>query len=114
MAKRNYLISCLWAIAIMLATVSCSKDEININLPPDETPDATLKVQIQEVRGMINIGHIPGERFIMTRGLVYPTIIFTDTKTGRSTEIGLYAASQVAKALTELFTDNNDDKYKDK
>ena len=74
----------------------------------DEGKSPEMKEQIQEVRGMINIGHIPGERFIMTRGLVYPTIIFTDTKTGRSTEIGLYASSQVAKALTELFTDNND------
>ena len=72
----------------------------------DEGKSPEIKEQIQEVRGMINIGHIPGERFIMTRGLVYPTIIFTDTKTGRSTEIGLYAASQVAKAIRELFTDS--------
>ena len=58
MTKRNYLISCLWAIAIMLATVSCSKDEININLPPDETPDATLKVQILPVENNTKtLGH---------------------------------------------------------
>ena len=58
MTKRNYLISCLWAIAIMLATVSCSKDEININLPPDETADATLKVQILPVENNTKtLGH---------------------------------------------------------
>jgi len=68
----------------------------------DREKNPRLAAELAHLRGSINHG-AETRRFKRESHPERPAIIVTDTKTGRTTTVSLYAASATMDALAELF-----------
>lgn len=72
----------------------------------DKHLNPQLKEAVQGLRGGIvaqaNKNPIP-ERFMCEPHPDHPRVIITDTETGKTTDVPLFAYGEVRKVLTELF-----------
>ena len=75
-----------------------------MKIKSDERLNSQLQKEVCELRGLIiknNKYH--SKRFVAVSSTKTPSRIITDTDTGKTTEVSLYAYSEVMKALKELF-----------
>jgi hypothetical protein len=75
-----------------------------MKIKSDERLNKELQKEVQDLRELIiKNNKNNSERFIAKKSTEMPRMIITDTETGKTTEVPLFAYSDVMKVLKELF-----------